>query len=68
MKPELLKDFKQLYYSEFGEELSDDDVLAKALDLVSLFRVIYRPIPIVKKSLYNKFTQWYNKNSGPISQ
>jgi hypothetical protein len=42
---EQLDEFKQIYKKEFGKEISDEEALEMATDLINLFKVIYRPIP-----------------------
>ncbi len=39
-----LTTFKALYKQHFGEELSQEDVLEKALKLVRMMQLIYKPI------------------------
>ncbi len=40
-----LDEFKEIYKSEFGEELSNEKTLELATRLMTLMKVIYRPIP-----------------------
>ena len=40
-----LAEFKKIYKTEFGLELSEADALAKATRFLNLMRVIMRPIP-----------------------
>lgn len=47
---EAIKEFKKIYYQEFGEGLSDEAAQEMGGNLVSLFKIIYRPIPRVDKS------------------
>lgn len=39
-----LTSFKALYKQHFGEELSQKDALEKALKLVRMMQLVYRPI------------------------
>jgi hypothetical protein len=39
-----LTSFKALYKQHFGEELSQEDALEKALKLVRMMQLIYKPI------------------------
>lgn len=39
-----IEEFKEIYRQEFGEEISDQTALELALNLLNLFRVIYKPI------------------------
>lgn len=45
LSKQAIKEFKEIYYQEFGERLSDKQALDMAEGLISLFRVIYRPLP-----------------------
>lgn len=40
-----IKEFKEIYYKEFGAILSDKEAEEKGTNLISLFKIIYRPIP-----------------------
>lgn len=40
-----IKEFKEIYRKEFGETISDEDAEEKGQRLLSLFKIIYRPIP-----------------------
>jgi len=37
----LLKQFKEIYQKEFQVELSDDEALKKAVQLLELYRAVY---------------------------
>ena len=65
MNQESLKEFTEIYKKEFGVELSDREALEKALSLASLFRAIYRPIPIHKQVVYKTIKGCYKTSSGP---
>ncbi len=39
-----LQDFKEIWKEESGEEISDDLAIEKAMSLLQLFDVIYRPL------------------------
>jgi len=41
---ESLDEFKKIYKEEFGEEISNEEALEKAINLLNLFNAIYRPI------------------------
>ena len=41
---EAIKEFKEIYRKEFGEELSDQDALEKASKLLRLMEIIYKPM------------------------
>lgn len=66
MNAELLKEFKVLYEREFGEALSDQDAVAKATALVTLFGAIYRPIPTDKARIYNQLEGCYKDDVSQI--
>ena len=40
-----LDEFKTIWKIEYGTEISDEEALPKAVALLTLFDVIYRPIP-----------------------
>ena len=44
ISPEQLEKFKALNKEHFGDELSDQEALGKAMQLVSLMRLIYKPM------------------------
>ena len=60
LSKEAIKEFKQIYRQEFSEKISDQTALELALNLLNLFRVIYRPITKeelkkIKKSKFEIF-------------
>lgn len=40
-----LSKFKEIYQKEFGAQLTDEQASRKGLELLSFFKLIYRPIP-----------------------
>jgi len=44
LSKEAIEEFKEIYRQEFGEEISDQKALELALNLLNLFKVIYKPI------------------------
>jgi hypothetical protein len=40
-----IKELKEIYYREFGKSISDEEAQEMGQRLISLFKVIYRPIP-----------------------
>ena len=42
-----IKEFKKIYYDEFGETISDKEAQEMGTNLLYLFRIIYRPVPEV---------------------
>ena len=45
LSPEALTDFKALYRTEYGVELSDAEAEAMARELLALFRTLARVLP-----------------------
>ena len=45
LSKEAIKEFKEIYYKEFGERISDKEAQEMGASLLSLFKIIYRPIP-----------------------
>ncbi len=41
----VLEKFRQIYKTEFGEELADQEAMEKATKFLNLMKVIMRPIP-----------------------
>lgn len=41
-----IKEFKEIYLERYGKELSDSKATDLALRLLTLFKAIYKPIPI----------------------
>lgn len=44
-----IKEFKEIYEKEFGVEVDDAKALDLAVRLLNIYRVIYRPLPTIKK-------------------
>jgi len=42
---EAIKEFRRLYKAEYGEEISDKEATDLAINLILLFKRIYRPSP-----------------------
>ena len=40
-----LMEYKQIYLKQFGVTLADDQAKEQAIELLRVFRIIYRPIP-----------------------
>ena len=40
-----IKELKEIYYREFGKSISNEEAQEMGQRLISLFRIIYRPIP-----------------------
>jgi len=45
LSKEAIKEFMDIYYKEFGERISDKEAQELGASLLSLFKIIYRPIP-----------------------
>ena len=45
LSPEAIEEFKKIYLEEFGEAISNDEALERALGLVHFFEIIGRPLP-----------------------
>jgi hypothetical protein len=55
-----LQDFKVIWKSQFGEDISDEKATEEALNLLNLFNVIYRPI---KKELSNEYENKHRRHN-----
>ncbi len=40
-----IRDFREIYYKQYGKLISDEEAQEIGQRLISLFRIIYRPIP-----------------------
>jgi len=47
---EAIEEFKRIYKAEYGEEISDKKATDLAINLVLLFKRIYRPLPRERKA------------------
>jgi len=45
LSKEAIKEFKKIYYEEFGERISAKEAQELGASLLSLFKIIYRPVP-----------------------
>jgi len=45
LSKEAIEELKEIYYKRFNEKISDTDVQEMGESLISLFKVIYRPLP-----------------------
>jgi len=45
LSKEAIEEFKTIYREEFKEEISDAEAQELGESLISLFKIIYRPIP-----------------------
>ena len=60
LSKEAIKEFKEIYYKESGKIISDEETQEMGQSLISLFKIIYRPIPTDKNNKRNNETQ-FNK-------
>ena len=45
LSPKAIEEFKEVFFGEFGEQISDHEAQALGGSLISLFRTICRPVP-----------------------
>jgi hypothetical protein len=45
LSKEAIEEFKKIYYQEFGTAISDEKARELGENLLSLFEIIYRPLP-----------------------
>jgi len=50
LSKEAIEEFKEIYKREFGKTISDEKAQELGQNLISLFKIIYRPIPVDKES------------------
>lgn len=60
LSKEAIKEFKEIYYTEFGKTISDEEAQEMGQSLISLFKIIYRPIPTDEDNKQNNESQ-FNK-------
>ncbi len=53
LSKDAIEEFKRIYKKEFREEISDDKAQELGHGLISLFKIIYRPIPESKEKRNN---------------
>ena len=49
LSEEAIKEFKDIYYQEFRQRISDEEAQEMGGNLLSLFKIIYRPVPQAKE-------------------
>jgi hypothetical protein len=57
LSKEAIEEFKEIYEKEFGKSISDEEAQEMGRNLLSLFKIIYRPIPPYDDSDKNDKTQ-----------
>jgi len=45
LSKESIEELKNIYYQEYGEQISNEEAQVIGESLLSLFKIIYRPIP-----------------------
>ena len=60
LSKEAIKEFKEIYKKEFGEEISDREAYDKASNLLRLFEAVYKPIPKDKQQEFKKICEEEN--------
>lgn len=45
LSKEAIREFQEIWYEEFGERISEEKAQEMGENLLSLFKIIYRPIP-----------------------
>jgi len=45
LRKQAIKEFKEIYYKEFGERISDEEAKEMGENILSLFKLVYQPIP-----------------------
>lgn len=58
---EAIEEYKRTYKEIFGREISDKSAQEQAFDLLSLFKIIYRPIPEEKKKDMKRIVKEYKE-------
>jgi hypothetical protein len=45
LSKESIEEFREIYQREFGKNISDEEAQEMGQNLLSLFKIVYRPIP-----------------------
>lgn len=53
LSKEAIEEFQEIWYEEFGGKISEEKAREKGESLISLFKIIYRPIPKPKEAREN---------------
>ncbi len=61
LSKEAIEDYKKAFKEEFGEDLSDEEAMELGCDLLRLFQIIYRPIPLNKKKEFEAIKREYER-------
>jgi len=54
-----IEEYKEAYKKAFGREISDKEAEQLAFELLSLFKLIYKPIPEAKKEALRRIIKEY---------
>jgi hypothetical protein len=57
LSEEAIEDFKEIYYREYGKEISDEEAQEMGQNLLSLFHIICRPLPEDENNMNYKGTE-----------
>lgn len=61
LSKEAIEDYKKAFKEEFGEDLSTAEAMELGCDLLRLFQIIYRPIPLSKKKEFENIQREYER-------
>jgi hypothetical protein len=50
LSKEALKEFKDIYFEEYGKKLNEEETQEKASKLLVLMKAIYKPLPVENKN------------------
>lgn len=56
-----IEEYKEAYKKAFGREISDKEAQELAFELLSLFKIIYKPVPEGKKEAMKRIIREYEK-------
>lgn len=45
LSTEAIREFKEIFHREYGQEITDQMALEMANNLINLLKIIYKPIP-----------------------
>lgn len=54
-----IEEYKKAHKEAFGREISDKEAQELAFELLSLFKIIYKPIPEAKKEAMRRIIKEY---------
>lgn len=49
LSDQAIEEYQEIYLKEFGKRIDEEEVRKQGTNLVNLFKLIYKPIPAVKK-------------------